>query len=194
MVGLASQLPSHVTSAITLPERSPAATRTSWNIAQDSTNSMSPYARAFPTTIQQPFQADQLDRGEDPRPTSSWGQMLSLGPLARSVVRLPPTLADRFPNLGRLSKMLHDPGSRARPPLVLELLIMRFTTQHIAQREDWFWWPLLPVATRLDSSTCQVLSDARAVITSIRQSLQADQLNQAECGRLMGQLGRMLSL
>ena len=90
--------------------------------------------------------------------------------------------------------MSHDPGSRPNPPLVLELLITRFTTQHIAEREDWSWWPLPPAATGLNSSTYQVLSDARAIITSIRQSLQPDQLNQDEGGRLMGQLGRMISL
>ena len=78
----------------------------------------------------------QLDRGYGLWPMRSRGQMLSLGPSARSLLQLSPTLADRLPNLGRLGKMPPNPGSRARPPLVLELLTMRFTTQHIAQRED----------------------------------------------------------
>ena len=51
-----------------------------------------------------------------------------------------------------------------------------------------------PAATGLDSSTRQVLPDARAVITSIRQSLQADQPNQADCVGLMCPLGKMHSL
>ena len=58
------------------------------------------------------------------------------GPQARPVVQLPPALADHFPNLGRPGKMPPDLGSRAHPPLALELLTMRFTTQHIAQREE----------------------------------------------------------
>ena len=87
-----------------------------------------------------------------------------------------------------------DPGPKAPPPLVLELLTMRFMTQHIAQREVWSWWPLLPPTTGLDSSTCKVLPDAGDVLTNIWQSLQVDQLNQGECARLMCPLGRMLSL
>ena len=50
----------HITSAITFPELSPAATMTSRDIARDCTDSRSPYAEAALTTIQQPLQADQL--------------------------------------------------------------------------------------------------------------------------------------
>ena len=89
------------------------------------------------TSIQQPLQADQLDRGEGVWPTCSRGQILSLGPPARSLLRLSPTLANRLPDLGRPGKMPPDPDSRARSLLVLELLTMRFTTQDIARRADW---------------------------------------------------------
>ena len=130
------QLLPYVTSAITFPELSSAATMTSRNIARDDTDSMSPYAKAVLTIIQQPLQADQLNRGEGVWPTCSRGQRLSLGPPAQSLLRLSPTLADCLPNLGRFSKMPHNPGFKARPPFVLELLTMRLTTQHIAQREE----------------------------------------------------------
>ena len=124
-----------VTSALTSPELSLAATMALKDISRDCTDSMKPYAEAVIQSIQQSLQAGSLNTGECVRLMYPLGKMLSLLPPPQILPRLEPLLAGHMQALQQLSKGPPDQNSKARLLFVLKLLTMLFTTLDIARSE-----------------------------------------------------------
>lgn len=125
-----------VTSALTSPELSLAATMALKDISRDCTDSMKPYAEAVIQSIQQSLQTGGLNTGECVRLMYPLGKMLSLLPPQQILPRLEPLLSGHLQALEQLSKAPPDQNSKARIVFVLKLLTMLFTTLDIARRED----------------------------------------------------------
>ena len=122
-----------VTSALTSPELSLAATMALKDISRDCTDSMKPYAEAVIQSIQQSLQAGSLNTGECVRLMYPLGKMLSLLPPPQILPRLEPLLSGHLQALQQLSKGPPDQNSKARLLFVLKLLTMLFTTLDIAR-------------------------------------------------------------
>ena len=125
-----------VTSALTSPELSLAATMALKDISRDCTDSMKPYAEAVIASIQQCLQADGLAPGECVRLMYPLGKMLSLLPPAAILPRLHPVIAKPLEELHQLSKGPPDANAKARLLFVLKLLTMLFTTLDIHHQDD----------------------------------------------------------
>lgn len=125
-----------VTSALTSPELSLAATMALKDISRDCTDSMKPYAENVIASIHQSLQSGGLNTGECVRLMYPLGKMLSLLPPPQILPRLSPLLSGHIQFLEQLSKSTPDQNSKARLLFVLKLLTMLFTTLDITRRED----------------------------------------------------------
>ena len=125
-----------VTSALTNPELSLAATMALKDISRDCTDSMKPYAEQVISSIQQSLASNSLAMGECVRLMYPLGKMLSLMSPHEILPRLEPVLSCHMTALDQLSKAPPDQNGKTRIIFILKLLTMLFTTLDIARRED----------------------------------------------------------
>ena len=125
-----------VTSALTNPELSLAATMALKDISRDCTDSMKPYAEQVISSIQQSLASNSLAMGECVRLMYPLGKMLSLMNPHEILPRLEPVLACHMAALDHLSKAPPDQNNKNRIIFILKLLTMLFTTLDIARRDD----------------------------------------------------------
>jgi len=125
-----------VTSALTNPELSLAATMALKDISRDCTDSMKPYAEQVISSIQQSVSSGSLAMGECVRLMYPLGKMLSLLSPPEILPRLEPILTSHLQALDTISKATPDQNGKSRALFVLKLLTMLFTTLDIARRED----------------------------------------------------------
>jgi len=153
-----------VTSALTNPELSLAATMALKDISRDCTDSMKPYAEQVISSIQQSLSSGSLAPGECVRLMYPLGKMLSLLSPHEILPRLEPVLTGHLQMLDTISKAPPDQNGKSRALFILKLLTMLFTTLDIVRREDDMPESDSRVATRIDPGSGQKVEQPVLVI------------------------------